>query len=821
MAKRILVVEDSPTQAEVLRADLEGAGYEVEVAASGEEGVARFDPQRFHVVISDIVMPGAVDGYELCRRIKAGTGRQTPVILLTSLADPLDIINGLECGADNFLTKPHQLEHLLERLQLLLATRQARTLGRLQVGVDVFFLGRKFTISSEREQILDLLISTFEDAVLQNRALRQREGELEAARAELARYAGTLQARMAGVLDMAQDAIISVDESQHIVLFNRGAEQMFGYAAREVLGQPLDALLPSGVADVHRGHIRGFAAAPETGRRMGERSEVRGRRKDGTEFPAEASISKLVRDGETIFTAIVRDVTERWRAEEELALGLREREAIMEGVPDILYLLDADARLVRWNRRFEVATGYAPEELAGRAALDFFRADAQPLVAAKIMEAFQTGYAEVEADLLAKDGRTVPHHWSGVPRRDERGEAVGLVGVGRDLTAYKKLEHQFRQAQKMEAVGRLAGGIAHDFNNVLTAISGYTELLIEEAAPQDPRRGDLEEIRTAAERAAGLTRQLLAFSRQQVLEPRVLDLNAVVAGMDKMLRRILGEDVELAAALAARLGRIKADPGQIEQVILNLAVNARDAMPGGGKLTIETADVELDDAYAGEHVAVVPGPYVMLAVSDTGTGMDAETKAKIFEPFFTTKGPGKGTGLGLATVYGIVKQSGGNLWVYSEPGQGATFKVYLPRVDEPAERPAAAAAPARPIAGTETILVVEDNESVRRLVRTVLSGHGYTVLEAAEPAEALALVGRHGGEIALLVTDVVMPGMSGRELAQQVEAVRPDLLVLYMSGYTDDAIVNHGVLEAGVAFLQKPFTPAGLLRKVREVLDGA
>jgi hypothetical protein len=622
---------------------------------------------------------------------------------------------------------------------------------------------------------------------------------------------------MAGILDMAEDAIISVDESQRILVFNRGAERMFGYAAHEVLGESLDVLLPSRIAVVHQSHIRSFAAAPETGRHMGERSDVRGRRKDGTEFPAEASISKLVQEGETIFTAIVRDVTKRQRAEQARA----QLAAILEATTDFVGTADTDGRLLYLNQAGRRMVGIGPaEDISGLTIPDCYPERERPrLLSEVIPTVLREGVWSGETVFQARDGREIPVLLLGLAHRATADSPLLLSAIARDLTAYKKLEQQFRQAQKMEAIGRLAGGIAHDFNNVLTAITGYTELLLEEAEAKDPRRGDLEEIRTAARRAGDLTRQLLAFSRQQVLEPRVLDLNDVVAGMDKMLRRILGEDVELAPAPAADLGRVKADPSQLEQVILNLAVNARDAMPGGGKLTIETANVELDDAYAREHVAVVPGRYVMLAVSDTGTGMDAETKTRIFEPFFTTKGPGKGTGLGLATVYGIVKQSGGNVWVYSEPGQGATFKVYLPMVDEPVEGPAIVAAPTRPLEGTETILVVEDNASVRRLVRTVLQGHGYTVLEAAEPADALALVGRQGGPIALLVTDVVMPGMSGRELARQLEAARPGLLVLYISGYTDDAIVNHGVLEAGVAFLQKPFTPMSLLAKVRAVLD--
>ncbi len=383
----------------------------------------------------------------------------------------------------------------------------------------------------------------------------------------------------------------------------------------------------------------------------------------------------------------------------------------------------------------------------------------------------------------------------------------------------KRLEEQLRQSQKMEAVGRLAGGIAHDFNNLLTIINGYSQLLLDRFAPRDQARVQVEEIKKAGDRAATLTRQLLAFSRRQVLQPQVLNLNAVVANVDTMLRRLIGEDIDLVTVIGEALGRVQADPGQIEQVILNLAVNARDAMPQGGKLTIETANVELDEAYTCSHAAVAPGRYVMLAVSDSGIGMDAETQAQIFEPFFTTKEKGKGTGLGLATVYGIVKQSGGHLWVYSEPGKGATFKVYLPQVEEANGTVAASQARVKSLRGAETILLVEDEEAVRKLASRILQEYGYKVLESTSAEQALQIGERHKEPIDLLVTDVVMPGMGGREVAGHLAFLRPEMKVLYMSGYTDDAIIHHGVLQAGVAFMQKPFTPEVLARKVREVLD--
>ncbi|MCL4370811.1 MAG: CHASE domain-containing protein [Chloroflexi bacterium] len=403
--------------------------------------------------------------------------------------------------------------------------------------------------------------------------------------------------------------------------------------------------------------------------------------------------------------------------------------------------------------------------------------------------------------------------------------AVGLAraeartAAGRMTDERKRLEDQLRQAQKMEAVGRLAGGVAHDFNNLLTVVTGFSELLLQQLEHHDPRRAMVEEISKAGDRGSALTRQLLAFSRRQILAPEVMDLNTVIAGMQPMLRLLIGEDVELATVLDPRLGRVKADRGQIEQVVMNLATNARDAMPQGGKLTLETANVDLDASYSTKHFAVEPGPYVMLAVSDTGCGMDHETQERIFEPFFTTKPKGKGTGLGLASVFGIVQQSGGHIRAYSEPGWGTTFKIYLPVIDEPVVAVGSRITPGDPACGSETILLVEDEELVRSLARRILQSNGYQVLEAARGEDALRLCKTHAGPIHLVITDVVMPGMSGRELAEQLRYFRTETKVLYMSGYTDDDMVRRGVLQEEMAFLQKPFKPEALLNRVRRMLD--
>ncbi len=493
---------------------------------------------------------------------------------------------------------------------------------------------------------------------------------------------------------------------------------------------------------------------------------------------------------------------------------------VTENIADAVFLLEMDGRIALGNRSAELITGYGQAELVGRSIFSLMPEEAATEARARLSDA-RAGIDVspfIEAELVRKDGARVllEVHMTSVMKE---GRPVGRLGVARDITERRDLEDQLRQAQKMEGIGRLAAGVAHDFNNLLTAIGGRCYLVLHALPAENPIRREIEIIQGAGERAAKLTYQLLAFSRKQVLEARVLDLNAVVTGIEPLLRRMIREDIEIATALDPATGSVKVDLGQIEQVLLNLAVNASDAMPQGGRLTLQTGNVMLDGVYTRTHAEVQPGPYVMLSVSDSGHGMTAEIQARIFEPFFTTKEVGQGTGLGLATVYGILKQSGGHITVYSEVGHGTTFKLYLPRVEEkPAAPEREGPAEVGRRGGSETVLLVEDDEALRTLAREILSIQGYTVLDATSPSEALRLAAAHPTPIHLLLTDVVMPQMNGRQVADHLLAAQPGVKVLFMSGYADAAIVQHGVLEPGTHFLQKPFTPDGLSRKVREVL---
>ena len=554
---------------------------------------------------------------------------------------------------------------------------------------------------------------------------------------------------------------------------------------------------------------------------IGEEIAVSALQAGASDFLAKGKMARLI-------PAIERELREchvraaRRRAE----AALRESEAryrrIIETTNEGLWMIDGENRITFANRRMGALLGCAPGELLGRTAFDFVLPESRPALA-RSLESPRLGQpaGQIEVRLLGEGGAAPWVLLDSTPLLEDDDRDAGILVMVMDISQRRLLEEQLRQAQKIEAIGSLAGGIAHDFNNLLSVILSYTSLVIDGLTPGDPIRADLEEVAKAGDRARELTRQLMAFSRKQLIEPRALDLNPLLLGMERMLHRLLGESFELSLRTEQVLGTVYTDRSQMEQIVMNLVVNARDAMPNGGRVTIETRNVDLDEGYASAPHEVTPGPYVLLAVTDTGVGMDVATQARIFEPFFTTKEPGKGTGLGLSTVFGIVKQSGGHVWVDSEPGKGTTFKIYLPRTDGPAA-PVGPAPPAPvTLRGTETVLLVEDEEQVRIAARVILRRQGYDVLEAHNGGEGFLICERHQGKIHLLVTDVVMPHMSGKELAERLAAMRPEMKVLFLSGYTENAIVHHGVLGSGVAFLAKPITPDALARKVRTILDAA
>ncbi len=619
------------------------------------------------------------------------------------------------------------------------------------------------------------------------------------------------------ILQTAMDGFWMVDTQGRLLEVNETYCRMSGYSAQELLAMRITDLEVVESADGTAAHIREIMTQGEC------RFESRHRRKDGSVFDVEISVQYRPVEGGRMAT-FLRDISERKRAEAE-----NERLTVaIEEAGEPVMITDAKGRILYVNPVFETVTGYCRAEVLGRSSRILKSGEHDGELYREALDTIRAGRVwRGRLTNTRKDGTLFIVDTTISPVHDKAGRIVNYVGVERDITEQlrlaeekARLEDHLRQAQKVEAIGRLAGGVAHDFNNLTAIVLGYGEMLLGQLRPEDPARKSVEQIIEAGRRSAALTHQLLAFSRKQALRPEVLDLNALLRNLEKMLDRLIGEDVELEFVLAEGLGRITADPGQIEQVVTNLVLNARDAMTQGGKLTVETADVELDETYALEHASVVPGRYVLFALTDTGTGMDKATMARLFEPFFTTKEKGRGTGLGLAMVYGIVKQSGGYIWAYSEPGSGSTFKVYLPRTDAQPQAKPVEVVGVTPLGGGERILLVEDEVSLRDLCEITLAGLGYRVSVAGSGLEALLLVQERRLEPELVITDVVMPGMSGVEMAVQLRRAQPGIKVLYMSGYPDDAIARHGVLEPGTPFIQKPFTERVLAVKVREVLGG-
>jgi two-component system, cell cycle sensor histidine kinase and response regulator CckA len=876
MVLRVLMVEDSATDAKLIAQALRKSSRPIELERVEDATAMRaaLASRSWDIILSDWSLPtfsamGALD-------VLKESGLDLPFIIVSGTVGEEAAVDAMHAGARDYVLKDR--------------------LGRLIPAIE-----RELREHRERAS--------------------RRESEL----------------RSAAIVRCSLDPIIATDHTGRVIEFNPAAEKCFGYSHTEAVGQSLaDLVVPDRFREEFRARLDGAQSGVADKPR-----ELTAKRKDGTEFPIERTITRLDDRSPPIIMGFIRDLSERDKAEAalreaktrftrlaesglvgiiiaestgrivdaneaflkmvgyswaDLAIGLswssltpaewapvnivlsehirergvagpwekeylrkdgsrvpvlvgvatlegnrnislsidltalRQAEAararaedeyrvLFENSPLPKWLYDVDTlRILAVNDAMVRTYGYTRDELLKMTIMDIRPTSTLP----KVTEALRTHLAAGDGSVgvwchRRKDGTSIEmelHTHTFV----NAGMTQRLV-VAKDVTQERRLEEQLRQAQKMEAVGRLAGGVAHDFNNLLSVILSYGEMLLTDLPPGEPIRDDIEQITRAGRRAADLTRQLLSFSRQQVLAPKVLNLNDVLVNVDKMLRRVLGADVDLALLPEKALGQVRVDPGSIEQVMMNLVVNARDAMPTGGKLTIETRNVVLDDTYAASHPGVKAGHHVMVAVSDTGTGMDAATLRRIFEPFFTTKGQGKGTGLGLSTVFGIISQSGGTVWVYSEVGVGTTFKIYLPRVDDAVDS-ASEEPPAVASHGTETILLVDDDDQVRLVTQAILRKYGYHVIDARNAGEALLQVESYPGTIHLLLTDVVMPQMSGPELARRLARSRPELKLLCMSGYTDDSIVRHGVIEGHIAFLQKPVTPVTLIRKVRAVLDG-
>jgi two-component system, cell cycle sensor histidine kinase and response regulator CckA len=634
------------------------------------------------------------------------------------------------------------------------------------------------------------------------------------------------------LLEAIPDAIVAVDRDGTILQINSQVLELFGYERDELIGAKVEMLVPERLRSEHHHHRNNFAAHPKT-RRMGADLELYGRRKNGVEFPVEISLSPVQVNGKSVVLSAIRDISDRQRMEHELRriseemhrqtveqLGeSRARLAlIMDSSEDAIIGKSLDGTITAWNRGAERIYGYTPEEIIGKH-VSTLVPDERPNEIPEIMAKIARGEAieHYESVRVTKNGRRLSVSISVSPIRDASGEVVGASAIARDITEQRRVEDQLRQSQKMEAVGRLAGGVAHDFNNVLGIINACAEFLRDRIPSSGEASTYVENIRKATERGAALTRQLLAFSRQQTVKPVLLDLNERLKDITKLLRPLMGDDVELVVAPRCQSAIVEADPGQLDQIVVNLAVNARDAMPGGGRFILETDLVDFDQHFADQHRPLTPGKYVMLAVSDTGVGMDKITLSRIFEPFFTTKEQGKGTGLGLATVYGIAQQAGGHIWVYSEPGHGTTFKLYLPSAEDKlaAKTPSEAEAAAAGRQGT--ILLVEDDEIMRSLTRQMLREQGYTVVEATNGKAALEWVQANDGKIDLLLTDVVMPAMSGPELAERLAVSHPSLKVIYMSGYTGELMEASERLKRGI-LIEKPFSRTALLNLLDKTL---
>jgi len=780
-ARRVLVVDDDKLQLKLSTIRLRDAGFVVETASSAKEALRLALATPPDVILSDVLM-GEIDGFGLCRRLREQPALSTvPVVLASShYSDPQAQSLATRVGASFLVGRTPDFDAELAALNQVLATPSAQI---ATVGADVY----EQHLRTNADQLSRLL------------------GEAKNA-----------EGRYRALFQSANDTIAVLSRSGVILEANERWRQVLGIEPNGLIGRHL----LEHAATSRDSSAAELQAAIETG--SGRLYGVAVQRPDGAIIYMDFSISSVEIESRPLVFAIGRDVTGRFLAAQALGIAEEKYRSLVERLPDVVVTL-REERFVFVTNNVESLTGLAAADMYAMS-IDDWLERIHPSDEESFVAAFERRPVPGKARLFDIEyrWRRRDDRWIWIRHRRvavyERGDVVYADGLLSDVTERKKLEESLRQAQKMEAIGQLTGGIAHDFNNILATILANSQFLLDALGQHDARLADAQEIKLAAERAAGLTRQLLAFSRRQVLELRVTDLNQIISNLERMLRRLIGEDVEFQVHLSPKLGHVHVDPGQIEQVLLNLAVNARDAMPQGGTLTIETSNTEIDEDYRTTHGAPRAGQYVVIAVSDTGIGMNEETQRRIFEPFFTTKEPGKGTGLGLATTHGIVTQCGGQISVYSELGRGTVFKVYLPQVDEPLASKAVSATESTH-AGRELVLLVEDDPPLRSAVQRMLSGRGYRVLSARDGREAVELARANADDLSLLLTDVIMPQVSGPAVAEAIREHVPKIKVLYMSGYTDHAVLAGGVLNREHHFIQKPFAAAALALKVRQTLE--
>ncbi len=775
----VLIVDDDPAQLDLSRMLAARAGFSVMTAAGASEALSAARARRPDAIISDVLMH-ELDGFTLCGLFRREPAlRDVPIVLASAYFNSEeDRKLAISAGAARIVERTPMFEAELAALR-----------RSIEDGAPPFV---------EQAPLPDLYVRTM--------ANRLAEFLAQTRAAEL---------RYRTLLDQANEAIAVLSSDGVILEVNRRWEDIRQLPREQLVGQHISEAAPPGHEDANVEHYR-----RTVGDRTGRSSGIPILRADGSTIYMDFSTAAVDIDGESLIFSVGRDVTETVEATRKLKASEEKYRSLIENVPDVVWVATEDGQVTFVSPRVEAVCGFTPEEVTSAGA-SFWFDRVHPEDVARVREVYAglaRGGFEAEYRWQRQDGQWIWIRARAVAAIHEHG-VILAEGTFADVTSQKRLEDQVRQSQKMEAVGQLTGGIAHDFNNLLAIILGNGRMLLEDLETGDPRRADAEAVVEAGERAAALTRQLLSFSRRQVLQPKCLSLNSIVSGIEKMLRRVIGEDIDVSIALADDDAATIADAGEIEQVIMNLAVNARDAMPGGGVLSIETAVVELDAEYAAAHAGVTPGRYVMLSVTDTGCGMDAETRQRAFEPFYTTKENGRGTGLGLSTCYGIVTQSKGHLAIYSELGRGTAVKVYLPRVDATGETSEPSTSAGRSLRGTETILIVEDDNRLRSTIRRILESRGYTVLAASDGPEAIAISEAHRGALHLVLSDMVMPGLSGADTLAEVMRRRPDIRMLLMSGYSDHALLRGGAIKPGLNFLQKPFAPQVLAAKIREVLD--